>query len=436
MSSKPSPDAGAAPAHHPTPRGPEMGLRGRRILLIVTGSIAAYKAALLLRLLRGEGAETRVIMTRSASRFVGEATFSGLSGAPVLTDMFAEGLAGELHVELAAWAELLLVVPTTADVMARAAAGRSDDLATATLLCARCPVLMAPAMHPAMWSHPAVKRNAETLRADARVALVGPVDGEVASGESGLGRMQEPEQILDAARDALSGGDLAGRHLVISAGPTVEDIDPVRFISNRSSGKMGFALAARASARGASVTLVTGPVRLPTPPGVERVDVRSALEMQAALSAALGSRLDAADALIMTAAVGDYRVAEPRDRKLKRREESKKAGSAGLSLELVENPDLLGDVGARRQGSRPVLMGFAVETGSDEEVIAYARGKIESKGVDVVVANHAAESMGLDENRATLVSREAAQRFPTMAKSALADELLSWLTQRLAETPA
>ena len=402
-----------------------------RILLVVTGSIAAYKAVLLTRRLLGTGADVRVAMTRSAHRFVGSATFAGLTGQRVLDDHAAEGAPGELHVELAGWADLVLVVPATADLIARMAAGRADDLVTATLLCATCPVLLAPAMHPAMWSHPATQRNVAQLGGDGRVALCGPVNGEVASGERGVGRMAEPEEILAAALATLGQRDLAGQRIVVSAGPTVEDLDPVRFIGNRSSGKMGFAIAARAAARGARVTLVAGPVALPTPARVERVDVRSALEMQTALDAALGAELDRADVLVMAAAVGDYRPAERRVGKVKRSSES---ADGSLSLTLIQNPDILAALGSRRRGQRPVLVGFAVETGSDEDVTAYARRKLGSKRVDVVVANHAADSLGRDDNRVTLVHAEGARPLPVMSKLALADRLLDWIAARLAET--
>jgi phosphopantothenoylcysteine decarboxylase/phosphopantothenate--cysteine ligase len=394
-------------------------LTGRRVVLGVTGSIAAYKAVLLARLLVKEGAAVDVVMTMSATQFVGASTFAGVTGRPALTDMFDAGVGGERHVDLAAHADLVLVVPATADLLARVASGRAGDLLTATILCARCPVLAAPGMHPSMWKHPATERNVATLRSDGRVALVGPVEGEVASGETGMGRMAEPEVILGAAVETFSKGDLAGSRLVVTAGPTVEDIDPVRFIGNRSSGKMGFALAERAAQRGAEVTLIAGPVALPTPPLVRRIDVRSALDMQQALS--LEAQGGACDAVVMAAAVGDYRPAERAAKKLKRAAQSK------LTISLVENPDLLAELGRARRGSLPVLVGFALETGKDEEIVAYARRKLREKKVDFVVANHAAESMGREDNRVLLVDSEGVVVVPVMTKPAVADRILDRL---------
>src|SRR6185295_6382346 len=254
-------------------------------------------------------------------------------GAPVVRDMFDEAYPGELHVELGKSVDLVLVAPATADVLARLAEGRADDVVAALALSAACPVLAAPAIHTRMWNHPATQRNVATLRADGRVSFVGPVEGALASGESGMGRMAEPDDIAGAALALLGGtDDLAGLRVVVTAGPTVEDLDPVRFFSNRSSGRMGFAVAGRAAARGARVTLVAGPVELPTPRGVLRVDVRSARDMQSALRAALGANLDQADALVMSAAVADYAPREVQAHKMK------KVGDA-MSLELTRNPD-------------------------------------------------------------------------------------------------
>jgi phosphopantothenoylcysteine decarboxylase/phosphopantothenate--cysteine ligase len=268
-----------------------------------------------------------------------------------------------------------------------------------------------------MWSHPATQRNVATLARDGRVALVGPVEGEVASGESGMGRMAEPEAIVEAALARVARKDLQGLRVVVTAGPTVEDLDPVRFVSNRSTGKMGFAVAERAAARGAEVTLVAGPVTLPTPFGVRRVDVRSAIAMRSALWQTLGAELQGADALVMTAAVGDYRPAEEHASKIKR------SGDA-LMLELVPNPDILAEIGAARVSRRPVLVGFAVETDTDERVVALAQAKLEHKHVDMVVANHARDSFGRDDNRAILVTRTAAEPLGVLAKGELADRIL------------
>jgi phosphopantothenoylcysteine decarboxylase / phosphopantothenate---cysteine ligase len=396
-----------------------------RVALVVTGSIAAYKAPMVARALLAAGFDVVPVMTRSAQQFVGPATLSGLTGNAVATEIF-DGEGGERHVDLAASVEAILVVPATADFLARMASGRADDLATATLLSSRVPVWVAPAMHPAMWSHPATVANVATL-VERGVHFIGPVLGPVASGEVGLGRMAEPEAIAATVTSALlRAPSLAGRHVVVSAGPTVEDLDPVRFLSNRSTGKMGFAVAAEAARRGANVTLVAGPVALETPRGVTRVDVRSALSMQAALDAALGSDLTKADVLVMSAAVGDYRFSTTADHKLKRTGEA-------LTLTLVPNPDLLAELGARRQGARPVLVGFAVETGDDEGIVREGRRKLDAKRVDLVVANPAAESFGRDDNRAFLVSRADAIAVGTVEKRVLAETILDRVEKLLEE---
>ena len=415
-----------SPTPPPAPLGAPKRFAGKRITVCVTGSIAAYKAVLLVRSLLKDGAFVEVVLTRSAREFVGAATFSGLTGRRVLSDVFAGDQPGELHVELAARSDMILVVPATADVLARFASGRADDLVTALVLCATCPVLVAPAMHPSMWSHPATQRNVATLAADRRIGFVGPTFGEVASGDMGLGRMAEPEQIVQLASAQFAGISLANRHIVISAGPTVEDLDPVRFVGNRSSGKMGFALAERAKVFGAQVTLIAGPVNLPTPPGVQRIDVRSASSMRSALWQAMSPDLSSADALIMTAAVADYRPAQSHSTKLKR-------GPESMTLELIPNPDLLAEIGHARKDHKPVLIGFALETDTDEKVIQLARGKLAAKHVDLVVANHASESLGRDDIRAMLVTPTDCSPLPQLSKEQAADRILSWLAARLRE---
>jgi phosphopantothenoylcysteine decarboxylase/phosphopantothenate--cysteine ligase len=281
-----------------------------------------------------------------------------------------------------------------------------------------------------MWHHPATQRNVATLRADGRVKLVGPLDGPLASGESGMGRLAEPDDIVTEALVLLTEGrlassaaavaakrDLAGFRLVVTAGPSVEDLDPVRFLSNRSSGRMGFAVAERAAARGARVTLVTGPVELATPAAVQRVDVRGAREMKAALESLLGPVLGGADALVMSAAVADYAPREQYAHKMK------KAGDT-TTIELVKNPDLLAEIGAARTGPKPVLVGFAVETAEPDILVAYAQKKLREKKVDLMVANHAADSFARDTNRATFVTESAADALPVMSKNDLADQIL------------
>lgn len=395
----------AAPAEKPT------------IALAVSGSIASYKAAEVARLLIKGGARVIPLMTRSAQQFLGAMTLSGLCGEAVRSEMFDASFAGELHVELAREADLVLLCPATADLLARLAAGRADDLVTALALCARGPVMAAPAMHPRMWSHPATQRNVALLAEQGCVELVGPALGEVASGESGVGRMAEPAAIAAAALARVGKRDLAPLRIVITAGPTIEDLDPVRFLGNRSTGKMGFALAERAAARGADVMLIAGPVTLPTPHGVRRVDVRSALSMRDALWQALGPELAGADALIMTAAVADYRPAEEHATKMKRT-------ASNMEIDLVPNPDLLAEIGAARSGLTPVLVGFAVETDTDDRVIASALNKLETKRVDLVVANHASDAFGRDDNRATLVTRGSAEALGVMPKRDLSDRVL------------
>jgi phosphopantothenoylcysteine decarboxylase/phosphopantothenate--cysteine ligase len=387
------------------------------IALCVTGSIAAYKAVEVARLLRKDGVTVLPVMTPSALRFVGVATFAGITGEPAITDMWDAQLAGEIHVRLAERADVVAIVPATADVLARLAHGRADDLVTALVLCARGPVVAAPAMHPRMWEHPATQRNVAELGAQKRVTLIGPVNGEVASGDVGMGRMADPEAIAAAIAAAFTARDLAGVRVVVTAGPTLEDIDPVRFIGNRSSGRMGFAVAQRAAARGAHVTLIAGPGSLPSPHGVHRVDVRGTAAMREALWHALGPDLTRADVLVMAAAVADYRPAESSPTKMKK-------GAEGVALELVRNPDLLAEIGGARVGERPVLVGFAVETEGGEALISSARRKLAAKRLDFVVANLAAESFGRADNRATLVSGAAVEALPALSKVSLADVLL------------
>ena len=390
------------------------------VVLGISGSIAAYKAVEVARLLLKAGARVRPLMTASAKRFVGDWTLAGICDEPVISDMFAPGEGGEIHVTLGAEADVVALVPATAELLGALAQGRADDVVRATALCAACPVVAAPAMHPRMWGHPATQRNVSILEADGRVTLIGPVDGEVASGEKGFGRMAEPSAIAAAILASCGEADLLDQHIVVTAGPTVEDIDPARFVSNRSSGKMGFAIASRAAARGARVTLIAGPVGLATPFGVDRVDVRSALDMRGALQTALGGETQTSDVdvLVMTAAVADYRPAEMATAKMKRE------GVGERSLELISNPDLIAEVGASRQGARPYLVAFALETVSGEALVQAARGKLERKNVDLVVANQAKQAFDGDENVATLVTAESVDSLDRMSKVALADRIL------------
>ncbi len=388
-------------------------------MLGITGSVAAYKAVEVARLLLKEGARVEAVMTRSAERFLGAVTLSGITGRPVLRDMWDASSPGELHVALADRADCVLVAPCTADALARFAAGRADDLLAALVLSARGPVLVAPAMHPRMWGHPATQRSARTLAEDGRVTIVGPAFGEVASGDVGLGRMVEPADLAAATRAALGPRDLAGRRVLVTAGPTHEPLDPVRFLGNRSSGKMGFALARAARARGAEVVLVAGPVFEPTPPGVRRVDVTTALELSAAIDTEVGPEVDGVDLLIMAAAVADFRPASPSERKIK-----KAPGAPPPVLALAQNPDLLAGLGARRAAGGAVLVGFALETGDDTEILAYAERKLRDKRVDLVVANRADESLGRGTNRVALLATDGATWLPEATKEALAERIL------------
>lgn len=414
-----------------------------RIALAVTGSIAAYKAVEVARLFIKAGHQVIPMMTQSAQRFVGPVTLSGICGQAVAIDMWDASYPGELHVSIADRADVLLIVPATADVLSRLALGRADDLLTATSLCARGPVVVAPAMHPRMWAHPATQANVATLRARG-VRFVGPVSGLVASGDTGMGRMAEPADIVASALGesapaaasasgpsaATSGAvspDLVGRHVVVTAGPTYEAIDPVRFIGNRSSGKMGFAIATAAARRGARVTLIAGPVALATPPSVARVDVESAEQMRAALARALGPGDAGADVLVMAAAVADFRPAAASASKIKKRE-----GEAAPAIALAKNPDLLAEIGAARTGSRPVLVGFALETGDDAAVVAYAADKLARKRVDIVVANAAGESLGRADNRVAFVDAAGASPFMAGSKEEIADAILDRVAARLA----
>jgi phosphopantothenoylcysteine decarboxylase/phosphopantothenate--cysteine ligase len=358
------------------------------VLLGVSGGIAAYKAALVARLLKAAGADVTVVLTEAATRFVGPDTFSALTGEPAHTSLWERP--GEvLHVRLAREADVALVVPATANVMAKLAHGHADDLLSATLLEATCPLVIAPAMHPGMWEHPATQTNVGILR-DRGVTVVGPATGPLAHGDEGIGRLEEPEDVVAAVRGALAPQDLAGRRLLLTSGPTHEPIDPVRFVGNRSTGKMGAALAAEALGRGAAVTVVLGPGAT-VPPGVEVVPVRTAEEMRDAVLA----RFDDADAVVMAAAVADFRPKAIADSKLK-----KDAGVPELILEPT--PDILAELGERRGDQ--VLVGFAAETENLEEA---GRTKLESKRLDLVVVNLVGRpdtGFGADTNEAMLLA--------------------------------
>jgi phosphopantothenoylcysteine decarboxylase/phosphopantothenate--cysteine ligase len=399
-------------------------LAGRTVLLVVGGGVAAYKSLELLRRLRERGARVRVALTAAAARFVTPLSFASLSGERVFEDLFSLTDEQEMgHIRLSREADLLVVAPATAHLLARMASGLADDLATTLLLATDKRVLVAPAMNVRMWLHPATQRNVATLRADG-VLFVGPDDGEMACGEFGLGRMSEPLAIVAAIEAALQGAQrpLAGRHVVVTSGPTREPIDPARFLSNRSSGKQGHAIAAAAERAGARVTLVSGPVEIADPPGVTTLHVETAEQMLAAVEAALP-----ADLFIGAAAVADWRV-EPAPDKIK-----KQPGGAPPTLVLRENPDILALV-ARRANERPALVvGFAAET---RDVIANAKEKLARKGCDLVVANDVSAEAGVfggDANEVHLVGADGVESWPRLDKSEVADRLVARLAERLGE---
>ena len=391
----------------------------KRILLIVGGGIAAYKCLELTRLLRKAGVAVRPILTQAGAQFVTPLSLSALAEDKVYSELFSLTDEAEMgHIELSRSADLVVVAPATADLMAKAANGLAGDLASTTLLATDKPVLMAPAMNVRMWTHAATQRNLATLQADG-VTFVGPDEGAMACGEFGPGRMAEPAQIFAAIMDALAGPGarpLAGKRAIVTAGPTAEPVDPVRVLTNRSSGKQGFAIAQALAALGAEVTLVAGPVAVATPPGVKRVDVETAREMLAACEAALP-----ADIAVCVAAVSDWRP------KTVAATKTKKTGDGPPALTLVENPDILATLSSAP--NRPRLMvGFAAET---HDVEAYAQDKLAKKGCDWIVANDVsiAGTMGGDDNAVAIVSASGVERWDRMAKSEVARRLAARMAE-------
>ncbi|MDX2307638.1 MAG: bifunctional phosphopantothenoylcysteine decarboxylase/phosphopantothenate--cysteine ligase CoaBC [Hyphomicrobium sp.] len=404
-----------------------------RILLIIGGGIAAYKSLDLIRRLKERGHHVRVVLTGAAQSFVTPLAVGALSNDRVFTDLFDLDDEREIgHIRLSRDADLIVVAPATADLMAKMAGGHANDLATAVLLATDKPVLIAPAMNPRMWEHPATRRNRGQLTADGHF-FAGPNRGEMAErGEAGVGRMAEPheiadaaERILDRAGPAPSGapdGPLAGRHVLVTSGPTHEPIDPVRYIANRSSGKQGYAIAKAAQMLGARVTLVSGPVRLPPPDGVTVISVETAVEMLAAVRAALP-----ADVAVFAAAVADWRVAEAGQQKLK-----KDAARKTPVLTLEENPDILKTIAARGAARPPLVVGFAAET---ENVVAFAKSKRKAKGCDWMVANDVSPPSGTfggDRNTVHLVTSAGVEDWPPMTKENVAQELMLRAAQHLA----
>ncbi|MDY0003907.1 MAG: bifunctional phosphopantothenoylcysteine decarboxylase/phosphopantothenate--cysteine ligase CoaBC [Polyangia bacterium] len=402
-------------------------LVGRRIILGVTGGIAAYKSAELCRRLVGAGAEVHCVMTEAATKLVGPITFEALSGNPVGLDAFASSEPGAIeHIRLASLGELVVVAPATASFMARYASGLAEDLLGALLLATKAPVLLAPGMNTNMWEHSATQANAALLR-QRGARFVGPEEGDLACRTRGVGRMAEPDRILEAAEAALAPQDLVRMKVLVTAGATREALDPVRFLSNHSTGKMGFALARAAASRGAKVVLVSGPTSLPTPLGVERVDVLSAEEMA---SAVLG-RSRSQDVIVKAAAVTDWRPATPAPRKLK-----KGPGGGAERLILERTPDILASLGGSRRGGRPILVGFAAETG---DPTAEAERKLEAKGCDLVVGNDVTAEgagFGADTNRVVIVGRGGPpEQLPLASKATIAHALWDRVATLLVSPP-
>ena len=394
-----------------------MTLKGKRILLGLTGGIAAYKAAELARLLAKAGCDVRVAMTEAATRFVTPVTMQALTGQTVWTDLWDTRVADNMsHIELSRDRDLVLVAPASADFLAKVAYGLAGDLLSALVLARRCGLMVAPAMNVEMWDNPATQRNLRTLRADG-VAFAGPAAGDQACGETGMGRMLEPAGIVAEVEAYFQPKSLAGKRVLVTAGPTEEPIDPVRMITNASSGKMGFAVARAAREAGARVTLVSGPVTLATPAGVERIDVRSAGQMFEAVKAAIPGQ----DVFVSVAAVADWRVKKPSKQKIK------KVNGRAPVLEFEQNPDILAWVAARRNA--PFCVGFAAES---ENVAAHATEKRLKKGVPLIAANLAREALGADDNAITLFDARGRHPLGRSSKIELARKLVAHVAGMMA----
>lgn len=393
---------------------------GKRILLIIGGGIAAYKSLDLIRKLRGQGHDVTPVLTRAAEEFVTPLSVSALAGDKVYQDLFDLTNEAEMgHIQLSRSADLVVVAPATADLMAKMAQGLANDLASTLLLATDTPVMIAPAMNVRMWAHPATQRNLATLRADG-ISIIGPDEGDMACGEFGPGRMSDPLDITAAVQSALTKGPLVGRRIIVTSGPTHEPIDPVRYIANRSSGAQGTALAAALRDLGAQVVFVTGPAEVPAPNGVEVAAVETAQQMHDAVMAALP-----ADAAICAAAVADWRVVSASQQKIKK-------DKGGLPvLNFAENPDILARVSAH--ADRPALVvGFAAET---QDVLAHATAKLQRKGCDWIVANDVSPDTGImggDENAVTLITASSAEEWPRMSKTAVSARLADRIAQVLA----
>jgi phosphopantothenoylcysteine decarboxylase/phosphopantothenate--cysteine ligase len=423
-------DAGAVPGTMAGPAAPgQSPVKGKRILLIIGGGIAAYKCLDLIRRLRERGASVRPVMTRAATEFVTPLSVGALAADKVFTELFDREDEQDVgHIRLAGESDLIVVAPATADLMAKMAAGLANDLASTVLLAAGSPVLIAPAMNPHMWNHPATKRNRAALAGDG-IRLVGPNRGEMAeAGEAGEGRMAEPLEIVAAIEQILNIAPkpLAGKRIVITSGPTHEPIDPVRYIANRSSGKQGHAIAAALARLGADVQLVSGPVTIPDPAGVSVTRVETARQMKTAVEGLLP-----ADAAIFAAAVADWRAATEAGEKMK-----KEGGKGPSQLPLTENPDILAGIGTHESLRPGLVIGFAAET---EKLIEHGKAKLKRKGADMIVANDVSPDSGIggtgvmggDRNRITLLSPDGAEEWPEMTKDEVAAKLAALVAEKL-----
>ena len=395
-------------------------LTNKRVLLGVTGGIAAYKSAELVRRLQDQGADVRVVMTRGAAEFITSLTLQALSQHPVHTELLNPEMESAMgHIELARWADLVLVAPATADFMARLVAGRGDDLLTTLCLAAECPLAVAPAMNQAMWANPSTQQNCTSL-ANRGIHLFGPGAGLQACGETGLGRMLDIDEIVTQASGLFTSGIMAGSRVLITAGPTREAIDPVRFITNHSSGKQGYALATAAIEAGASVTIVSGPTHLDPPDRANCVFVTSTNEMYNAVQQAIQD----VDIFIGVAAVADYRPVTVSEQKIKK---SAAPSNNGITLELVENPDIIASVA--NSEPKPFTVGFAAET---ENIIEYARQKLVAKNLDMIIANDVGDDdigFNSDQNRTTILWPDRTQEIPIMSKSAMASRIIELIAE-------
>lgn len=395
-------------------------LQGKRILLIIGGGIAAFKSLDLIRRLRERGASVTPVLTKAATEFVTPLSVSALAGEKVYTDLFDLTDEAEMgHIQLSRVADLVVVAPATADLMAKMVGGHANDLASTLLMATDTPVLIAPAMNVRMWDHPATQRNLAQLLADG-IMVTGPNEGDMACGEFGPGRISEPMEIVEAVQNALSDGPLKGKRIVVTSGPTHEPIDPVRYIANRSSGAQGTAIASALRALGADVVFVTGPADVPPPQGVEVIKVETAREMRQAVQDALP-----ADAGVFAAAVADWRVATEATSKIKKTKD-------GLpTLEFAENPDILAEVSQMKKDRPPLVVGFAAET---DDVIANATAKRARKGCDWIVANDVSPATGImggSENAVTLISADGSEAWPRMGKDAVARQLADRIAAHL-----